>query len=514
MDRPRPALRRRRRLPGLRARRHVPVHGLPHPEDGRRLGALTQEHVRPAVQRRRLPRQGPALAVPLRRPSQDLRQPRGHAVPRCSTTATASSGRGQVDDDARRHQAGAGGHARRTVRLACSSSASSTGSVDRGYTVIPQYPANGYNIDLVVVGAKGRLAIECDGDAWHGPDAYEADLARQRDLERCGWQFFRIRESAFYVDQHAALDELWTTLDELDIRPSGWLDEELADEDDDEGDASAEDGDFEGPFDEGGTQKETTASPTSQSNTFAERPDVLAALPLPEELTGAQDPDTAEHDDDDLEPAAEVPSVADLLHTDAPGALQVQQQTSSGSDSGRTAQLPQIPAYREFCGTVPPALGATRAQIIGGLLQVVRSEGPVLGFRIHQAYVNASGQRRVGKQIAHALNAALSEAVRKGILVADNPLHDSGVKPRTYRVPEQPVVAVRQLGPRTLDQVPPLELATLLNQTANETGWDSTESLFRDVLHRLGRDRLSGPASELLTQVIPLARSLAEDAGR
>src|SRR5699024_877200 len=98
---------------------------------------------------------------------------------------------------------------------------------DRGYTVIPQYPAEGYNIDLVVIGSKARLAIECDGDTWHGPEAYEADLARQRDLERCGWQFFRIRESAFYVDQAGALQDLWRTLDELAIHPSGWMAEDL-----------------------------------------------------------------------------------------------------------------------------------------------------------------------------------------------------------------------------------------------------------------------------------------------
>ncbi|MFP5346668.1 MAG: AAA domain-containing protein, partial [Actinomycetes bacterium] len=94
--------------------------------------------------------------------------------------------------------------------------------LDRGYTVIPQYHANGYKIDLVVVGAKSRLAVECDGDAWHGPDAYEADLARQRDLERCGWEFFRVRESAFYVDQAGELESLWEALDELNIYPSGW----------------------------------------------------------------------------------------------------------------------------------------------------------------------------------------------------------------------------------------------------------------------------------------------------
>jgi REase_MTES_1575/AAA domain len=60
--------------------------------------------------------------------------------------------------------------------------------IDRGYSVIPQFPALGYSIDLVVVGAKTRLAVECDGDHWHGPDVYQRDMARQRELERCGWQ--------------------------------------------------------------------------------------------------------------------------------------------------------------------------------------------------------------------------------------------------------------------------------------------------------------------------------------
>ncbi|WP_241666435.1 AAA domain-containing protein [Mycobacterium marseillense] len=101
--------------------------------------------------------------------------------------------------------------------------------VDRGYAVIPQYPALGYNIDLVVVGAKTRLAVECDGDFWHGPSQYEADLARQRELERCGWEFFRVRESVFYADMPGSLQRLWQTLDELDIRTAEWLDKELAD---------------------------------------------------------------------------------------------------------------------------------------------------------------------------------------------------------------------------------------------------------------------------------------------
>ena len=102
--------------------------------------------------------------------------------------------------------------------------------VDRGYTVIPQYPAIGYNIDLVIIGAKGRLAVECDGDFWHGPAEFESDLARQRELERCGWEFFRVRESVFYADMPGTLRKLWETLDELDIRTADWIDPSFIDD--------------------------------------------------------------------------------------------------------------------------------------------------------------------------------------------------------------------------------------------------------------------------------------------
>src|SRR5690606_21987036 len=93
--------------------------------------------------------------------------------------------------------------------------------VNRGYVVVPQWTILGYRIDLVVVGANARLAVECDGDAWHGPDAYAADLARQRDLERVGWQFVRIKEWEYYADKPAALDPLWRAMEELGIGPGG-----------------------------------------------------------------------------------------------------------------------------------------------------------------------------------------------------------------------------------------------------------------------------------------------------
>jgi very-short-patch-repair endonuclease len=92
--------------------------------------------------------------------------------------------------------------------------------IDRGYAAVSQFEANGYRIDIVVEGAKRRLGVVCHSDAWRGPAQYERDLARERDLERCGWQFHRIRESEFYVDQQSTLARLWDALAKAEIFPA------------------------------------------------------------------------------------------------------------------------------------------------------------------------------------------------------------------------------------------------------------------------------------------------------
>ena len=87
----------------------------------------------------------------------------------------------------------------------------------KDFAVLAQHEVSGKRIDLVVEGGQARLAVECDGDHWHGADRYEDDMQRQRQLERCGWEFFRVRESAFYANKESALTGLWQALEERDI---------------------------------------------------------------------------------------------------------------------------------------------------------------------------------------------------------------------------------------------------------------------------------------------------------
>jgi very-short-patch-repair endonuclease len=100
---------------------------------------------------------------------------------------------------------------------------------ERGYRVIPQVKFGGksgimaeYRIDMVVEGNNdNRLAVECDGDRFHGPDRWENDMRRQRTLERAGWRFWRCFASTFVMNRKEVLADLLNTLHDFGIEPIG-----------------------------------------------------------------------------------------------------------------------------------------------------------------------------------------------------------------------------------------------------------------------------------------------------
>ncbi|HLH95613.1 MAG TPA: AAA domain-containing protein [Xanthobacteraceae bacterium] len=94
--------------------------------------------------------------------------------------------------------------------------------ITRGYRIHPQVPVGQYSLDFVVEGELDlRLAVECDGDPFHGPDRWAADLQRQRSLERAGWTFWRVWGSHWRADREGCISDLLQTLDALGIKPLG-----------------------------------------------------------------------------------------------------------------------------------------------------------------------------------------------------------------------------------------------------------------------------------------------------
>jgi len=374
--------------------------------------------------------------------------------------------------------------------------------VDRGYTVEAQYPAHGYNIDLVIIGAKGKLAVECDGDFWHGPDVYEADLARQRELERCGWEFFRIRESVFYADMAASLKKLWGTLDELDIRTADWIDPSFEDDLSDEIADAIDDL----PVDEtlvevaeGEGVLSVLSTPTDD-----EKATTTTATPEPASTAAGEPAVESGGRHRAVEPAVVAVEEIQIAEAPTPSTDSIPETHGQLNDHEAPAAGAALHSYVAFDERLPPVNQSSLSEIEAHVVRIVAAEGPLLGQRIHNAYRDAYGGQRVGKEIARMLNRAISLAERHGHIVSDNPLNDAGLKPRSFRLPSQPQILPRELGPRSLDLVPPSELAHHLADLSVDGDLQSEEELFRGVLDRLGLIRLTENARSVLVAAAPL----------
>ena len=328
----------------------------------------------------------------------------------------------------------------------------------RGYRVIPQVEVGGYRIDLVVQGLDGSLAVECDGDAWHGPDRYEADAARQRDLERCGWEFWRVREGVFRLDPDEALTDLWKTLErrqvfptsEEKIRRDGASRTELPDDDE---------------ADQQPIESETLWQQGDLSSLLRPQNDEESPSPYPQ-------------------PAP--PHLAPVP-LDSDGA-------------GRLARYVEW----EPADLVPDPRFAEREHLVSLLAEVVACEGPVVAIRAYRLINRASGSQRLTAPARKALNQGCAEAVRKGLLTATNPLNKEGQQQLVLRKPGSPEVFLRERGPRELEELPPDEVAAMMVLIGADNSTTDPEILKRKLLETLNWVRLTKKVNEFLDQCIAL----------
>lgn len=102
--------------------------------------------------------------------------------------------------------------------------------VAKGHRVVPQVRSGGYRIDLVVEGEDDRrLAVELDGDNYHGFEQWQQDIGRQRVLERQGWHFWRCWGSSYYADKEGCLADLYRELAARGIDPVGSINAAVSD---------------------------------------------------------------------------------------------------------------------------------------------------------------------------------------------------------------------------------------------------------------------------------------------
>jgi dethiobiotin synthetase len=146
-----------------------------------------------------------------------------------------------------------------------------------------------------------------------------------------------------------------------------------------------------------------------------------------------------------------------------------------------------------------------RPQIMQTMLEIIDAEGPMTAMRAYSLYNRASG----GRKLTSVAKAPLSSAVywlareQKVTLTreADIPWQGDDM----VRLPDQPPVRVRELGPRALDEVPLDEIAELVKLIRSANGTSDPTELKRAVLNAYGLVRLTSRADDYLGLAIDLA---------
>lgn len=447
--------------------------------------------------------------------------------------------------------------------------------VERGYQVIPQYRAFGYRLDLVVVGAEGRLAVECDGDFWHGDQQALADQQRQRELERLGWTFVRFFESDFYLDPDTQMQKVWDALDELGIYPAS---REIS------FDPSKNVEIIEAVFADDAPIELETAS-AQVLNSEEDIADIEAAPepenPDPIEPEESSEPTVATslpariESEESSTPEADVasPSERETPTSTSVGVppqietrdsepnrvrLELNKRPTSGKPSNRwqdAAPIDQANAtetgttgdthtplssaapnrgivhrtggntpvtlasapmraagpYESFTGTTVPVHSATPQELKRGLLEILEVEGPMLASYLFSRYVKASGDSRVTKKVTSRLNPILSMLRNSGEVEMDDPLNTRGFKEKTFRLPQQEMVNLRERGPRRIHDIPPMELRAHVLKAFYRVGTTDREAVMREALRLLDLKRLPSLTEERLQ---PHYESVMETEGR
>ena len=195
--------------------------------------------------------------------------------------------------------------------------------------------------------------------------------------------------------------------------------------------------------------------------------------------------------------------VADWLEAEAPPAPEATGQEAAPATSTEPVVLDEYDAWQQH--QVGDPRNTPRPQIMQVMLEIIDAEGPMTASRAYALYNRAAG----GKKLTSVARAPLSSAIywlareEKITLTREAEIPWQGDD--MVRLPDQPPVRVRELGPRSLDEVPLDEIAELVKLLRTTRGTAEPTELKRAVLQTYGLVRLTSRADEYLGLAIDLA---------
>ncbi|HXH07982.1 MAG TPA: AAA domain-containing protein [Vicinamibacterales bacterium] len=328
----------------------------------------------------------------------------------------------------------------------------------RGHTLSAQVQVAKRRIDLVIEGDGTRLAVECDGEAWHGPERFAEDLFRQRQLERAGWRFARVRESLFYCDPERAIAEVVAAWEELDVE-AGTVTVEAAR-------AYVSPGDGLG---------------SARREMWQTEPG-MPAIPMGAGRRGplsVADESEDSGDDDKGKPLA-LPFLTDK---------------GLSASSEVTADEERDGPFTGYGGkNYPDPRTAPPTNIRDAVLDIVTTDGPLPKASIYRLYRDGCPRiERAGKNLRQAVNRAVAALERAGLVETRDEGGHRDPADVVVKLRAQPWLDSRAPGRRALDDVPLSELAAAMrtiNGPSRPVSDEAKLALYRAVARQFDVQRL------------------------
>ena len=151
----------------------------------------------------------------------------------------------------------------------------------------------------------------------------------------------------------------------------------------------------------------------------------------------------------------------------------------------------ELAPHPEWRGQAADPRTASLDEAADTLWAIIDTEGPVLESRAYQTYVRASGMQRVGPQIRRVLNRALARLERGNRVVVERATGERGYRNAVLRTVETEPVRVREIGPRSFDEIPHSELAELVRAVRSSKPEAKSEEVRREVLGIYGLVRMT-----------------------
>lgn len=358
----------------------------------------------------------------------------------------------------------------------------------RGYWVTPQVGVGQYRIDMVVEGYNdARLAVECDGDKYHGADKWADDMQRQRVLERAGWVFWRCFASAFIRRRKEMLNDLLKTLAERGIEPTG----------------------AEGAPRSVHTEHRVVRSVTEPANEGSSVPSDVpesaqattpTALPFVNEivLMPVDVPDSVQAPTPTVPPPRNSSTILEVLPVKARCERAL---VSSVRTQGDNLPFSDYVEYAGPPGVDPRSVGVDT--VSDNIIRIIEVEGPVVAKRVYDIYLRGCGIKRMGHELKSIMNKALAHAIRQGRVVSVDETEKGGLLFSVVRVKGSPPIRLRTRGPRTFDEIPPSELNAVARYLAECEGLSfGSEEHMRAILDGFDLKRLTTQVGTTLRDIL------------